>query len=82
MLTLLSLLCIGISIDSVRPALTVEKMNTANLERDDTTTDLNSLAWQVANDFHLEISNVTNHFRLAKYSRIPCKGLLFRIDFN
>ena len=81
MLTLIALICKSSIFGSGRQALTVEKMTRANLERDYSTTNLESIAWQVANDFHLEQPNVVNYFQRSKWAQLA-KNLFFRVDFN
>ncbi|EAX91548.1 hypothetical protein TVAG_422430 [Trichomonas vaginalis G3] len=61
--------------------VTVDEMRTANSERDYSTTDLQSIANQIANDFHLEPNNVINYFARSKWASLS-KNLFFRVDFN
>ncbi|EAY06453.1 hypothetical protein TVAG_149390 [Trichomonas vaginalis G3] len=55
--------------------------NVNKLERDYSTSDLNSLVDQIANEFNLERNRVQDYFNRAKWSSLS-KQLFNRIDMN
>lgn len=52
-----------------------------NLEKDYSTTDLNSIVDQISNDFHLENERVAFYFGRTKHAKLS-KQVFYRIDFN
>lgn len=61
--------------------LELAEVNPGNLERDYTTSNLESIVDQVVNDFNLERDKVSNYFRCSKYASLA-KQLFNRIDFD
>ncbi|EAY04643.1 hypothetical protein TVAG_227600 [Trichomonas vaginalis G3] len=64
-----------------RMPVTFFRKNIANLERDYSTTDLNSIVDQISNEFDLERDRLQNYFSRSKWASFS-KQLFNKIDFN